>query len=161
MKVSDIMTANPIWCRRDTDLGTAARMMLEGRLGSVPVVDEHGRLSGILTDRDVAMAVALRRRQAGNIAVHEAMAERVHTCAPDEDVRAALKRMETSRVRRLPVVTPAQHLVGILSIDDVVLRAIGHGDGVTDAEFVEAMRRICARAPVEPALEHLDVFVSG
>jgi CBS domain-containing protein len=161
MKVSDIMTAKPIWCRKDTDLGTAARMMLEGRLGSIPVVDEHGQLNGILTDRDVAMAVALRRRQASNIAVHEAMAERVHTCSPDEDVRAALKRMATARVRRLPVVTPAQHLVGILSIDDIVLRAIRHPDGVTDAEFVDAMGRICAQPPVEPELENLDVFLSG
>ena len=112
MTVGDIMTRKVVSCRKDTDVGTAARLMLVGRFGALPVVDSHGRVAGIITDRDIAMATATRQRNASHIAVHEAMTEKVHTCVVDDEIGAALKQMEAARVRRLPVVDTASHLVG-------------------------------------------------
>lgn len=54
MKVRDIMTCDVVSCHKETDIGTAAKLMLQGRFGTLPVMDAHGRLAGIITDRDIA-----------------------------------------------------------------------------------------------------------
>ena len=161
MKVGDIMTRNVVSCRKDADIGTAARLMLEGRFGTLPVVDAHGRLAGIVTDRDIAMAAATRQRNAAHIGVHEAMSEKVRSCFTDDDLSAALEQMEEARVRRLPVLDASRHLAGILSVDDVVLRAVDQGNGVSPAGVVKALRRICSPRAVEPEANGSDTFVSG
>jgi CBS domain-containing protein len=150
MKVRDIMTREVVSCPTETDIGTAARLMLQGRFGTLPVVDAHGRLAGVITDRDIAMAAAIRHRNASHIAVRDAMSQNVHSCFAEDDVEAALKQMEEARVRRLPVLDATWHLSGILSIDDIVLRAVDQKTGVSSAEFVKAFQRICAQPSVEP-----------
>jgi CBS domain-containing protein len=161
MKVRDIMTREVVTCQTDTDLRTAARAMLEGRFGTLPVVDAHGRLAGIITDRDVAMAAGTRERNASHIAVHEAMSAQVRSCFAEDDLSAALKQMEEACVRRLPVVDAQGRLAGIVSIDDIVQRALDEPNGVSAGVFVNAFRRICSRPTVEPDVDFSDTFVSG
>jgi CBS-domain-containing membrane protein len=135
--------------------------MLEGRFGTLPVLDAHGSVAGMLTDRDIAMAAGTRQRNASHIGVHEAMSAKVRSCSPDDEVGATLKRMAEFRLRRLPVLTDTRQLIGILSIDDILLRAVDRCDGVSSAEFVQAMRQICARPSVEPDVNFSDTVVSG
>jgi len=161
MTVEDIMTRDLIACHPDTDIGTAARLMLDGRVGTLPVTDPHGRLAGIITDRDIAMAAATRQRNAAHITVHEAMSERVRTCAPGDDVGAALRLMGETRVRRLPVVDASGRLAGILSIDDIVSRAVNEPGGVRPVDLVTAMQRICSRLEVEPDMDWSDTLTAG
>jgi CBS domain-containing protein len=161
MRVRDIMSTNVVSCRKDTDLATAARLMLEKRCGTLPVIDEHGRVAGIITDRDMAMAAATRHRNAAHIAVHEAMSGHAATCLASEDIGTALKVMEERRVRRLPVLDGDGRLAGIVSIDDIVLRGLDGPSGIPTAAFVEAMRRLCSRPPVEPEFNFAETFVSG
>jgi CBS domain-containing protein len=161
MKVRDIMTTTVVSCRKDTDVATAAKLMLEGRLGILPVVDEHGRVAGIITDRDIAMAVGSRQRNAAHIAVYEAMSGHVRACFADDDIGAALKVMAERRVRRLPVLDHDGHLAGILSIDDVAVRGLDGAGGVPATSFIEAMKQLGARPSVEPEMNVTDTFVSG
>ena len=161
MKVHDIMTREVVSCQTDANIGMAARLMLQGGFGTLPVVNAHGKVTGIITDRDIAMAAATRQRNASNIAVHEAMSPRVRSCFAHDDIGAALKQMEEARVRRLPVVDATGHLTGILSIDDILLRSLDQENGVASAEFVQALRRICSRPAVEPEGDFTDTFVSG
>jgi CBS domain-containing protein len=161
MKVRDIMTRDVVSCQKETDVASAARLMLEGRFGTLPVVDAHGRLAGIITDRDIAMAAATRQRNASHIAVHEAMSQRVRSCFADDDLPAALKQMEEGRVRRLPVLDATDHLAGILSIDDIVRRALDQPGGVSSAQYVNAVTRICSQPTVEPDVNFSDAFASG
>jgi CBS domain-containing protein len=161
MKVRDIMTRKVVSCHKETDIGTAARLMLQGRFGTLPVVDAHGRLAGIVTDRDIAMAAATRQRNASHIAVHEAMTERVRSCFAEDDLGGALKQMEEARVRRLPVLDATWHLTGILSVDDIVVRALDEPHGVSSAELANALRRICSQPSLEPEVNVSDTFVSG
>jgi CBS domain-containing protein len=161
MKMRDIMTRNVASCHKETDIGTAARLMLEGRFGTLPVVDAHGRLAGIVTDRDIAMAAATRQRNASHIAVHEAMTERVRSCFADDDLPAALRQMEEGRVRRLPVLDATGHLAGIVSIDDIVRRALDQPGGVSSAQYVNAVTRICSQSSVERDGNFSDTFVNG
>jgi CBS domain-containing protein len=161
MKVRDIMTRDVASCEKETDIGTAARFMLNRRCGTLPVVDRHGGLAGIITDRDIAMAAATRQRNASHIAVHEAMTGAVRRCFADDEVGAALKQMEEARVRRLPVVDESGHLAGIVSIDDIVLRALDRPGGISSAAFVNAQTRISAQPSVEPEVDMSDTYVSG
>jgi len=161
MKVRDIMTRDVASCEKETDLGTAAGFMLKRRCGTLPVIGLHGRLAGILTDRDIAIAAATRRRTASHIAAHEAMTARVRSCFAEDEVGSALKQMEEARVRRLPVVDRSAHLIGIVSIDDIVLRALDRPGGVSSAAFINALTRISAQPSVEPEVDALAMFVNG
>jgi CBS domain-containing protein len=155
MKVRDIMTRDVVSCEKETTLGTAARLMLVGHFGTLPVVDSQGRLAGIITDRDIAMAAAARDRSAGHIAVHEAMTPTVRRCFSDDDVAGALKQMAEARVRRLPVIDAAGHLAGILSIDDIVRRALDRPGGISSVAFVQAIVQICSQPSIEPDVDSL------
>jgi CBS domain-containing protein len=144
MKVRDIMTKDVVSCQKSTDVATAGRLMLQGHFGLIPVVDTHGHVAGVLTDRDIALAAATRHRDAWHIAVHEAMSSKVLSCLVDDEVSEALEQMEKGHVRRLPVLDGGTHLAGILSIDDIAARAVDEKDGVSGARFAEAFRRICS-----------------
>jgi CBS domain-containing protein len=161
MKVRDVMTRTVVSCRPDTDLAQAANLMWQGRFGTLPVVDAHSTVIGILTDRDIAMAVATRRRNATHIAAHEAMSSDVRRCLLDDEVGAVLQQMVAARVRRLPVLDAELTLAGILSIDDIIQRALDRDGGVSSADFVAALRRISSLAAVEPEVDFSETFVSG
>ena len=151
MKVRDIMTKDVVSCHKGTDVATAGRLMLQGHFGLVPIVDMHGHVAGVLTDRDIALAAATRHRDAWHIGVHEAMSSKVLSCFLEDDVSAALEQMEKAHVRRLPVLDDSTHLAGILSIDDIAAHAVNQMDGVSPARFAEAFRHICAPPSAAPS----------
>ena len=161
MRVHDIMTREVVSCRMDTDVGTAARTMFQGRFGTLPVVDTRGKVTGIITDRDIAMAVATRQRNAEHITVEEAMSSHVLGCLAADQVSAALRLMGEAGVRRLPVMDATGHLAGILSIDDILMRAVDRENGVDSSAFVKALRGICSRPSVEPAVDFSDTATPG
>ena len=123
MKVMDIMTANVEACAPESDLAAAATIMWRRDCGSVPVVDGERRVVGMITDRDICMAVSTRNRLASEIKVGEVISGRVYACAPDDDIKDALETMQSAQLRRLPVVDEEGRLHGILSINDVVLHS--------------------------------------
>ena len=161
MRVHDVMTRDVVSCHPDTDLGTAARSMFEGRFGTLPVVDPHGKVTGIITDRDIAMALATRQRNASHIMVHEAMSSHVRGCLATDDVGDALRLMAEAGVRRLPVMDGTGHLAGILSVDDILARAVDQEHGIDSSAFVKGLREICSRRPVEPAVDFPDEVAPG
>ena len=103
MKVKDIMTTDVRTCTPDITLAAAANVMWEGDCGILPVVDE-GELIGVVTDRDMYIALATRNARAAQLKVGAVASSPVATCAPEDDVHAALAMMKQARVRRLPVV---------------------------------------------------------
>ena len=123
MKVQDIMTADVEYCSPDSDLAAAATIMWNRDCGSVPVVDGEQRVVGMITDRDICMAVATRNKLASEIPISEVMSVRVYACSPDDNVKDALETMQSAQLRRLPVVDDDRLLRGILSINDVVLHS--------------------------------------
>lgn len=149
MKVQDIMIAAPKCCRPDTNLAAAVELMWVNDCGFLPVVDHDGRIAGVITDRDICVALGTRNQRASEVCVREAMTDHVYTCAADDDIHSALKSMEENEVRRLPVVTPDGELMGVLSIGDVTLYASGgHGEKrpeLSTDDVVEAFQGIRAR----------------
>jgi CBS domain-containing protein len=143
MKIKDLMTKEPRVCSASTNLGTAAELMLDGDCGILPVVD-GGKLAGVVTDRDLYIALATRNKLASQLTVGDVVQTPVWTCGPDDDVQTALTTMRQHRVRRLPVEGFGGSVLGIVSLDDISLAA-GPGRSVRDAEVVEALQAICAR----------------
>jgi CBS domain-containing protein len=142
MKVKDIMTARPNSCSPATNLAAAAALMLDADCGVLPVVDE-GKLAGIVTDRDMYIALATRNKPASQLSVGEVARKQAFTCSPDDDVHKALAIMKEHHVRRLPVQGFGGTVSGIVSLNDIVLSAVG-SKGVTASEIVDALRAICA-----------------
>jgi CBS-domain-containing membrane protein len=123
MKVKDAMTKEVKTCAPETDLAAAARSMWMRNCGVLPVVLEGKGVVGMITDRDICIAAGCRRRDPATILVSEIMNRQVHSCSPEADIREALQIMQEKRLRRLPVIDSAGNLCGILSMDDVLLKA--------------------------------------
>lgn len=148
MKVRELMTPKPLSCTVGTDLATVARLMAKADCGVLPVTDTGGQVTGIITDRDVCIAVAADDHPARQILAGAIALKPVHTCLPDDDAVAALKTMKKFRVRRLPVINPDGTLVGMLSWSDAALAAGRAGDRVDPLALVEAYKGICAHRRV-------------
>lgn len=151
MKVQDIMTREVESCRRSATLTQVVGRMKEAGCGFVPVLDDSGRVAGVVTDRDVSLALVRTTRKPINIPVVELMNAPVRTCGPTDDVRAVLQTMTRFKVRRLPVVAPDGALEGVISIDDIIIHAFGT-QAPRAVEIVFALREIvkCERQPASP-----------
>jgi CBS domain-containing protein len=122
MKVRDIMKHEPCFTTPGAHLARVGTIMAEAGCGFLPVVGDEDRVVGVLTDRDVALAVATRDRKPSEIQVRQVMSGEVWSCGADDDIREALGVMRERKVRRLPVLAHGR-LEAILSLDDVVLEA--------------------------------------
>ena len=142
MKVKDIMTGEPRTCAPGASLAAAAAPMLDGDCGILPVV-EDGKLVGVVTDRDMYIALATRNARASDITVSEVVQTPVYTCGPDDDIQRALETMKQHHVRRLPVEGFGGMVIGVVSMNDIVL-ASGPQTPVSDAEVVSTLQAICA-----------------
>jgi len=123
MKVTDVMAKPPAYCSPQTNLAAAVEILWRQNCGILPIVDSMEKVVGVVTDRDICVALGTRNRLASDIAVSEVTSGKVIACKPEDDVRVALATMAQAKVRRLPVIDTAGKLQGILSIDDVVLCA--------------------------------------
>lgn len=150
MKVKEIMSANAKACTLTDNLADAAGSMWNTDCGILPVVAEGGKVVGLITDRDICMAAAIKGRHLENIAIEEVTSGQVFSCKPDDDVHVALKTMQQNKVRRLPVVADDGTLAGILSLNDIVVNAKEVADkkdaNVSYADVVQTYKAICAHA---------------
>ncbi len=120
MNVEAVMTRDPKSCTTTDTLHKAANLMWETDCGVIPVVDETGRLRGVVTDRDVCMAAYTQGRAPHEIGVESVMSKMLFTLAPTDSIHTAAQLFKERRVRRAPVVNGIGALVGMLSIADFV-----------------------------------------
>ena len=143
MQVQDIMVQDVKVCYPHTNLATAAEIMWTNDCGALPVLDGAGKkVVGMITDRDISMAVGTRNRIPSEITVSEVKPQEAHTCVPEDDIHKALKTMQTKKVRRLPVIDSKGSIRGILCLNDIVLNAKKHNSLSYD-EVVETLKAIC------------------
>jgi CBS-domain-containing membrane protein len=146
MKVKEVMTPNAqaIWITGS--LADAAKMMWENDCGVLPIIKDGQKVVGVITDRDICMATAIRDRNPSSISVEEVMTGKVYGVDLDESVERALQTMQEHHVRRLPVIDPEGELKGILSMNDVLLHAVAkgtEGEVINYAEVVKTFQTIC------------------
>lgn len=155
MKVQDVMTNEVKSCRPETNLAMAATMMWEYDCGVLPVVNDENKVLGMITDRDIAIATATKGRLASDITAGEIISGKVYSASLDEDIHGALKTMRHEKVHRLPVVNGHGMLQGVLSLNDVVLRAEeDKGRRHPELNYEDAMstiKAICEHRPAQLA----------
>ena len=118
MKVSQIMQKELVTIMPTTTIHDAALKMKEQKIGSIIVTEEGGNLKGIVTDRDIALAVAADNKDPNKEFASGIMTKDPVWIKSDDDVDVALRLMNSKHVRRLPV-CENNKLVGFLSTADV------------------------------------------
>jgi CBS domain-containing protein len=120
VRIADVMTQGVVTAERGDSLRHVGELMRDRNVGSVVVCD-NGRPMGVITDRDLALAVVADKVDAGDVAGSHASRPLV-TGEVEMDIEEAVALMIQHRIRRLPV-TEGEALVGIVTIDDLAVRA--------------------------------------
>ncbi len=117
--VNDVMTHDPRTVEVGDTLAEAARVMREADVGAVLVVDD-GRVTGIITDRDIVVRAVADGRDPQSTTVRDASSADVVTLTPDQNLDEAARLMQEHDVRRMPVVQQGRP-AGILSLGDLAV----------------------------------------
>jgi CBS domain-containing protein len=96
-----------------------ARALADHRVGALVVSDDGTTIAGIVSERDVARAIAVTGGDAVDLPVTAAMTRDVRTCGYEDSIDSLMETMTNERIRHLPV-TADGRLAGIVSIGDVV-----------------------------------------
>ncbi len=134
VKASDIMSLGAATVRESDTLLRAIKLLTDHRISALPVLDDAGMLTGILTEGDflrmdgfhlatvLAKPLALRRQELERSLVREVMTHDCVTTGPDTSLYDVIELMDLRGLKRLPVVAEGK-LVGLLSRSDL-LRAL-------------------------------------
>lgn len=123
MTVNTICNHNVATIGADESLAEAAARMRDEHVGDLIVVARRGPVHvpvGILTDRDIVVAVVAKRVPPESVTVGDAMSSNLLTVRRDDALEGALREMRKVGVRRAPVIGSGGELVGVLALDDVI-----------------------------------------
>ena len=141
MRVRDIMTKNPECCRRDNTARDAAKVMRDRDVGCVPIVDDAGRVVGIVTDRDLAVR-AIASGKDFSTKLNDLMTPMASCSFQDEDLRDVEQKMAELQVRRIPIVDAGGRCLGIVSQADIARAASSADSSVTEQEIALVLEQI-------------------
>jgi CBS domain-containing protein len=114
-----VVTASPV-----LDIQAAAELMRQEHIGFLVVVPEEPRGPqpplGVLTDRDIVVAVVAKRADPASLKVGDVMSMQPVVAGESDAIDLALRTMRRAGVRRLPVVNGRGEVVGVLSLDDLL-----------------------------------------
>lgn len=132
LKASELMTQNPSCVTPQTTSQEAASLMEREDVGSLPVVESRDsmRLTGIVTDRDIALRVVGRGLEASTPVSGVMSSGNIACVRPDESLDEVERLMADRQVRRIPVVDESNRVVGMIAQADLAReqRAVGRKD---------------------------------
>lgn len=145
MLVNDVMRREPNVATPGMSLERVGRLMAEADCGFLPVVVDGGTVAGVITDRDVCLALTTRSRHPAELEVRQVMSGEVWSCRAQDDVTDALRVMAERKVRRLAVLDENKRLRGVLSLDDVLVEARPQGTGGRPSfeQVAQTLQAIC------------------
>lgn len=152
MRIEHLMTKIPKACQPGHNLSEAAQMMWDNDCGCLPVTAGDGsqRLVGMITDRDICMAIRGKAGSPRELRVVDAMTKSVRACNPRDPLSEAAAIMAEARVRRLPVVGDYDQVVGLISQADLALEAVrqtaSRSPEISLSEIGELQATICQPA---------------
>ena len=118
-KMRDIMSAAPVCMAPGESVSAAAKAMKEHGIGTVLVLTE-GRLSGLVTDRDITVRVLAENRDPRTTPIGDICSSELVVLGPDDDVEQATRLIRERAVRRIPILADGTP-VGVVSIGDLAL----------------------------------------
>ncbi len=123
MAIGEICSRDTIFARRDESVAAAARLMRESHVGCLVIVEEKNERRipiGMLTDRDITVAVVAPGLDADTILIGDVMSAELLTVNEDAGIAETVELMRARGIRRLPVTDPDGTLVGLVAADDVL-----------------------------------------
>ena len=121
-RVSDVMVANAVTVDVSATLLDAARRMRDENVGMLPVMEDDA-LRGVITDRDLVVRAMTRDVRPSELGVREYLSEPPRCAEPDWSIEDAADAMSDQQIGRLPVVDPAGHVVGVVTLSSLALRS--------------------------------------
>lgn len=142
--VADVMSRNPVVVKRETSLTEAIKILAERRISGLPVVDDSGKLIGIISETDLMWqetgvtppayimfldsVIYLQNPATYERDLHKALGQTVGevmskdpiTIAPDKSLRDAAKLMHDKNIHRLPILDSEGQVIGILTRGDII-----------------------------------------
>jgi CBS domain-containing protein len=119
-KVRDIMSAAPVSMAPGESVSAAARAMKEQGIGTVLVTD--GRLTGLVTDRDITVRVLAENRDPRTTPIGDICSSQLVVLGPDDDLAQASRLVRDHAVRRIPVLRDGTP-VGVVAVGDLALES--------------------------------------
>ncbi|UVJ42964.1 CBS domain-containing protein [Pseudomonas sp. LS1212] len=117
MKIAEVMTRDVKTARPDQTIQEAANLMAQIDSGAI-LVNDQDRLVGMVTDRDIAIR-AVANGLDGATPIRKVMSNDVRYCYEDEEVEDVAQNMADVQMRRLPVLSRAKRLVGVVSLGNI------------------------------------------
>lgn len=117
MKVREIMTKDVACVNENDPVETAAKLMKQYHVGSIPVCNRN-EVVGIVTDRDVTLRTTAQGKNSIDCRVGDVMSRHPVVGTPEMDVQEAARMMSDRQIRRLPIVNH-DSLVGIVALGDI------------------------------------------
>jgi len=136
LTAADLMTSSPRTCSSFSSILEAVMIFRDADCGAVPVLDD-GKPVGVLTDRDVALALTTYGERLPSVSVSEVMTRGVVSASPEEPLADVVERFGDQGVRRLLVMDSHDLLVGIIAWADVAPYVSDRAMGRTVSEVVE------------------------
>ena len=118
MKGKEIVSVGP-----EATLGELVAVLCGARVGAAVVLDDSGRLVGIVSERDVVRVLGRDGAAALETPVLDTMTKAVITCVPEDSIQSLMEKMTAGRFRHVPVVSGGR-VIGVVSIGDVVKRRL-------------------------------------
>ena len=117
-------------------------------------MNETGRPVGVVTDGDICLLGTTSHRRLSGMQVRDAMSGSPATCSAEEDVLGPLRVMRERRIRHLLVVGPQGHLEGVVSLTDIVLKALEDGSSVLMRELFATLQDVVQKHGDVRVIEH-------
>jgi signal-transduction protein with cAMP-binding, CBS, and nucleotidyltransferase domain len=127
IKVKDCMTEHPVLITPDTTLASAAQKMKEMKCGFLPV-GTRGKMSGIITDRDIVVRAIAEGRNPMFETVADYMTHQVYACSENDFLEDAIDKMFEHKVSRLVVKNAKHSVVGVLSYGGILRQEATPGE---------------------------------
>jgi CBS domain-containing protein len=143
MKARDLMTPDPTTCRPSDDLRSVLEVMREEDCGIVPITEGNGehRVVGVVTDRDIALALGERDEKPSKVRASEVMTTDIVSSEPDADVKDVSRKMQEAQVRRILVVEGSR-LLGVVSTADLARASTQSGRDRVGEEVEKVMEKV-------------------
>jgi CBS domain-containing protein len=143
MKARDLMTPDPTTCRPSDDLRAVLEVMRKEDCGIVPITEGNGehRVVGVVTDRDIALALGERDEKPSAVRASEAMTTDIVSCEPDADVREISRKMQEAQVRRI-LIADGGRLLGVVSTADLARASTQSGSDRVGEEVEKVMEKV-------------------
>lgn len=117
----------------ESTLLETTRVLRQNKIGAILACDSDGKMCGVISERDIVLAIARSGGAVLEKQVGDFMTTGVYTCKPEDSIKQVMEVMTSRRIRHLPVVGDDGNIVGMISIGDVVKERMSETEAEAEA----------------------------